>query len=124
MAPETPEGPLSPEDARVLIGSGDADVVDIRDDADAFAEGHLTGAVHAPGGDSESLPDDLSDDKTLVFVCESGERSAEVAAKLRDEGRKATSVDGGMKSWKSSGMPVQPRDEVEFEGPDLKAPGT
>ena len=124
MTPELTDEPLSPEDARVLIGQDDAAVVDIRDDPDAFAEGHLTGAVHVPGGDTESLPDELPDDKALLVVCESGDRSAEVAAKFRDEGRQATSIEGGMESWVSSGLPVQPRSETDFEGPELKQPGT
>ena len=115
---------MSPEDARVLIGRDEADVIDIREDEETFAKGHLTGAVHVPGGDLESLPDDLSQDSTLLVVCESGERSAEVAAKFRDEGRSATSIEGGMDSWVSSGLPVQPRVEEEFEGPELKQPGT
>ena len=124
MSAEQSDEPLDPEDARVLIGRGEANVIDIREDEDAFAEGHVTGAVHVPGGESDSMPDDLSDDKVLVFVCESGERSAEVADRYREEGRRVTSIDGGMKAWVSDGMPVQPRAEAEFEGPELKHPGS
>jgi rhodanese-related sulfurtransferase len=120
---EPTDEPLSPDDARVMIGSDDADVVDIRDDEDAFAEGHLAGAVHIPGGDSP-LPDDFSEDKTIVLVCEDGEQSAELASTWREDGRRATSIEGGMKAWRNSGMPVQPGSRAEFEGPDLRPPGT
>ena len=124
MTAELSDEPLSPDDARTLIGKDEADVIDIREDEDAFAEAHLAGAAHVPGGDSEALPDDLSEDKTIVLVCESGERSAELAAKWREDGRSATSIQGGMRAWKSSGMPVQPHPGSEFEGPNLRPPGT
>jgi rhodanese-related sulfurtransferase len=121
---ELSDEPLSPNDARVLVGKDEAKVVDIREDEEAFAERHLAGAVHVPGGDAEALPDDLSDDKPMLLVCESGERSAELAAKWRDDGRQVTSIEGGMEAWVSSGMPVQPDSRTEFQGPNLKPPGT
>ena len=124
MTSEEKDGPLSPDDARVLVGSGEAQVIDIRDDADAFAESHLAGAVHVPGGDPESLPDDVADDKVLLLVCEAGERSSELAEKWQGEGRRVAYVEGGMEAWASSGMPMQPREEAEFQGPTLKPPGT
>jgi rhodanese-related sulfurtransferase len=124
MAPDKPDQPLSPEDARTMIGSGEAEVIDIREDEEAFAEGHLVGAAHVPGGDPDSLPDDLSEEKTLVVVCETGERSAEVAEQLRERREGVTSIEGGMKSWVSEGLPVQPDARTEFQGPKLKTPGT
>ena len=124
MTSEQTDEPLSPEDARVLIGKEGAKVIDIREDEDAFAEGHLAGAAHVPGGDREALPDDLSQDQTLVLVCESGERSAELAAEWREDGRSVTSLEGGMEAWKGSGMPIQPNPGSEFEGPELRPPGT
>ena len=124
MPSEETEGPLSPDDARLLVGNAEAQVIDIREDADAFAEGHLAGAVHVPGGDPEALPDDISEDKVLLLVCEAGERSADLAEKWQDEGRRVAYVQGGMEAWASSGMPTQPRDEAEFDGPDLRPPGT
>jgi rhodanese-related sulfurtransferase len=124
VAEEQTDQPLSPEDARVMIGSDDAQVVDIRDDEDAFADGHVAGAVHIPGGDSQPLPDDFSEDKTIVLVCEDGKQSAELASSWREDGRTVTSVEGGMNAWRNSGMPVQPGSRAEFEGPDLRPPGT
>ncbi len=121
--PEVADEPLSPDDARVLIGRGEVDVIDIREDQDVFAEGHVVGAAHVPGGDRDSLPDDLSQDRPLVVVCESGERSAEVAEKLREERESVTSIEGGMEAWVGTGHPVQPDARTEFEGPTLKQPG-
>jgi rhodanese-related sulfurtransferase len=123
-SPEVTDEPLSPEDARILIGRNEVDVIDIREDGDAFAEGHLAGATHVPGGNSDSLPADLSGERALIIVCESGEQSAEVAERFRKDGRDATSIDGGMDAWRGAGLPVQPTNEAEFQGPKLKTPGT
>jgi rhodanese-related sulfurtransferase len=58
----------------------------------------------------------------MVIVCADGERSAKLAARLREEGRDAASIDGGMEAWAKEGLPVQPRPDEEFEGPDYSKP--
>ena len=121
---EIGDEPVSPKDARLLIARNEADVIDIRSDEEAFGHEHVPGARRMDGGDEEALKAELPEDGQVLLVCESGERSAELAATLRDEGRSVGSIEGGLESWKSAGLPVQPGSDKEFEGPSGKLPGT
>jgi rhodanese-related sulfurtransferase len=58
-----------------------------------------------------------------VVVGADGERSAMLAARLREEGKAAASIEGGMQAWRKEGLPVQPRPDEEFEGPDYTGAG-
>ena len=52
-----------------------------------------------------------------MVVCANGKRSSQVAADLRERGFRAAVLKGGMKSWSGGGLPTQPREAQEFEGP-------
>jgi rhodanese-related sulfurtransferase len=122
MPAESLERTLSAKDARTMIASGDATTLDIRADEE-WEESRIAGAVHhAEEAVMEHL-DELPEDKAIVVVCADGERSAELAARLREEGREAASIDGGMEAWMSDGLSVQPRAAEEFEGPDYTGAG-
>jgi thioredoxin 1 len=58
----------------------------------------------------DSFADKLSDleHKPIFIYCGSGIRSAKAAAVLKEKGyTDIYELDGGMKSWKSAGMPVE-----------------
>jgi rhodanese-related sulfurtransferase len=122
MKTEGLEETLSAEDAREMIASGDANVLDVRADEE-WEEARIAGATHLAEEAAMEHLDELPEDTAIVVVCADGKRSAEVAEKLRDEGREAASIDGGMKSWTAEGLPVQPRSAQEFEGPDYTGAG-
>ena len=63
-----------------------------------------------------------SADDPVVVVCDTGERSAEVAARLRDQGYRAANVKGGMKGWSGDKLPLQPAEDEEFHGPRRPGP--
>jgi rhodanese-related sulfurtransferase len=113
---------LSAEDARKLIASTGASVLDIRDDED-WEEARIAGAVHHAEDVVIERLDDFPEDTAIVVVCADGERSAKLAARLREEGKEAASIDGGMDAWREAGLPVQPRADEEYEGPDLTSAG-
>jgi rhodanese-related sulfurtransferase len=122
MTPEQLAESLSAEDARTLIASGEeATVVDIRPDEE-WDEGRIAGAEHHTEETVIESLGDLPADTPMVIVCADGERSAKLAARLREEGRDAASIDGGMEAWAKEGLPVQPRPDEEFEGPDYSKP--
>ena len=98
---------LEPEQARQLVASNEATVLDIRDD-DAWHEKRIPGAQHASQDDLDATLEDVDDDRTVMIVCEDGERSAEVAAELREDGREAKSIEGGMRAWEKEKFPLQP----------------
>ncbi|HYN36907.1 MAG TPA: rhodanese-like domain-containing protein, partial [Actinomycetota bacterium] len=68
--------------------------------------GHIEEAQHIPMGEIPTRLDDIGDDKSLVAVCRSGNRSARVTQFLRDKGFEIENLDGGMKAWAKAGLPV------------------
>jgi len=108
--PET----LKPEDARELIATGPARVLDLRDE-DEYAEGHVPAAERA--GDLEASLEGVPEDEPLILICADGKRSGQAARELREKGRQAAHVDGGIEAWIGAGLPIQPRPDEEFEGP-------
>ncbi|HLY57869.1 MAG TPA: MBL fold metallo-hydrolase [Stellaceae bacterium] len=83
-------------------------VLDVRE-RDAFRAGHVPGARHLPRGQLElRVNEDLPDPTARILVCcEFGRISTLAAATLRTLGfRHAAALDGGMKAWRDSGLPV------------------
>ena len=84
-------------------------VLDVRE-KDAFAAGHIPGALHLPRGQLElRVNDDLVDPTLKIVVCcEFGKISTLATATLRDLGfMRATALDGGMKVWRESGFALE-----------------
>jgi rhodanese-related sulfurtransferase len=122
MTTEKLEETLSAEDARELIASGKARVLDVRDDEE-LEESRIAGAVHQPEDVVMERLDDFPEDTRIVVVCADGKRSAKLASKLRERGKQAASIDGGLNAWKGEGLPTQPRSHEEFKGPDYTGAG-
>jgi glyoxylase-like metal-dependent hydrolase (beta-lactamase superfamily II)/rhodanese-related sulfurtransferase len=93
---------------RVERGAGGLAIVDVRE-ADAYAVGHVPGAIHIPRGQLELLVDrHFPDPATRVLTyCEFGKISTLAAATLRQMGfASAVALDGGFRDWVESGAPV------------------
>ena len=92
------------------VGRNDLGLVllDVRE-KDAYAAGHIPGAQHLPRGQLElrvnkELPDPT---RRILVACEFGHISTLAAATLRELGfTHAAALDGGMKAWRESGLPV------------------
>jgi rhodanese-related sulfurtransferase len=90
--------------------------VDLRDPRELNREGRLPGAVHCPRGMLEFWIDPESpyhkpvfaQDKTFVFFCAAGWRSALSTATAQDMGLTPVAhIDGGFTAWKQAGGPVE-----------------
>jgi rhodanese-related sulfurtransferase len=84
-------------------------VLDVREES-AFKAGHIPGAHHLPRGQLELRVNDEIPDPTvrIVTCCELGKISTLAAATLRQLGfMRATALDGGMKTWRDGGYPVE-----------------
>ena len=94
--------------ARLGQRRNDFVVLDVRE-RDAYARGHIPGARHLARGQLEMKVDDNFPDPTLeiLTICEFGKISTLAAATLRELGfRRAVALDGGMKSWREGGHPI------------------
>ena len=93
---------------RRLKGAEPLTLLDVRE-KDAYAAGHLPGAVHLARGKLElgidaAVPDPAT---RLVVYCEGGAISTLAAATLRELGYVRTAVlDGGLGAWKALGLPL------------------
>ena len=93
----------------------DVVIVDIRDIRERQRSGYIPGSFHAPRGmiefwvdpDSPYFKDVFGEDKTFVFHCASGWRSALTVATLEDMGFKSAHLKDGFSSWEKLGGPVE-----------------
>jgi hydroxyacylglutathione hydrolase len=96
-----------PELAAALRRKDAVTVLDVRADGEWIA-GHIEGAVHVHGG----LLDDRLDEvprngRPLAVICGSGYRSTVAASVLKRAGfGDVRNVPGGMRAWRSAGLPV------------------
>ena len=107
---------LSVDQARKLYGRGDVTFVDLRDPREREREGKMPGAFHCTRGMLEFWIDPASPyhkpqfaaDKTFVFFCAGGWRSALAAQTAAKMGLKPVAhIRGGFGEWKKSGAPVE-----------------
>lgn len=97
------------QDSKVLL-------VDIRDPRELAREGKIPGALHAPRGmlefwvdpDSPYYKPVFGEDKTFVFFCAGGLRSALTTKTLQDMGLAPVAhIAGGFAAWKAAGGTVE-----------------
>lgn len=99
---------LSPAQATQLINREDAQVLDVREQAE-WAKGHIHGARHLPSGEIAQRVGELEKFRTkpLIVVCASGQRSASASGALRKAGfEKVFALDGGIGAWEQAGLPL------------------
>jgi rhodanese-related sulfurtransferase len=103
-------------DAVALAGKDDVVLVDLRDPRELEREGRVPGAFHCPRGMLEFWIDPESpyhkpvfaQDKTFVFFCGGGWRSALAARAAQEMGLQPVAhVAGGFAAWKKAGGPVE-----------------
>lgn len=91
-----------------LINRGKTTLVDVRS-ADEFAAGHLRDAKNIPLADLGNRIGELDKSKTrtVVVVCQAGNRSDKAVRQLKAAGfEDALSLEGGMTAWTAAGLPV------------------
>lgn len=99
-------------------------IIDVRD-PDELEGGFIEGALNIPLPELPARIAEISADKPVLAVCETGQRSYEAAEYLEAQGLKAHNLEGGMWGWNLRGLPV-----VEGEGPagsagrEWKVPGS
>ena len=96
---------------RIDSNLGDMVLLDVREQ-DAYAAGHVPGAINIPRGQLELRVNGVLQDpgRRIVVYCELGIISTLAAATLKEMGfDRAVALDGGFKAWLAAGHPQQNR---------------
>mgnify|MGYP000865745325 CR=1 FL=1 len=92
---------ITPREAANLLKAKPADTIllDVREPME-LELAPVQGALHIPMGDIPQRLDELDKNKTIICLCHSGARSAQVAAFLEDRGYpSAINLLGGIHAW-------------------------
>lgn len=109
---------ITVEEARAMLGNDDVQFVDIRDIRELQREGTIPGAFHATRGmlefwvdpDSPYFKEVFGADRTFVFFCQSGWRSALATQTVQRMGlEKVCHIGGGFHAWKEADGVVEER---------------
>jgi rhodanese-related sulfurtransferase len=100
---------LSPARVAELLGDG-AQLVDVREPYERDA-GRIPGdSAHIELDRLAAEADSIDRERTVVFYCRSGSRSALAAQAFSAAGYDAHNLDGGLKAWVADGLPIEPDD--------------
>lgn len=109
---------LSPERAAEMIESGDAQLVDVRQDFE-WAAGRIAGAVHIPLDALPARASEIDRDRPVIFGCRTGARSSMATDAFRASGIEAYNLAGGLEAWIEKGLELEPGDAtVALPRPD------
>jgi phage shock protein E len=99
---------ILPQDAATKLKSGEAVIVDVREQ-DEWDEEHIPGAIHLSRGTIELDIEEKVPDSNAMIICHcgGGGRSALAAESLqRMDYKNVRSMAGGFKAWKAAGLPT------------------
>jgi len=108
---------VSIDEAIAMAGRDDVTIIDIRDVRELWRDGRIPGSVHVPRGMLEFWIDPespyykslFSEDRTFVFHCAGGLRSALATQIAQRMGLKPVfNMIGGFGAWKKAGGTVEP----------------
>lgn len=100
---------VGPTEAVQLMNRRDAVVLDVRD-ATEYKSGHITNARNVPEKELEARAKELEKVKAkpIIVCCPRGNRSANVAGRLRKLGfNEVVSLRGGLAAWQQANMPLE-----------------
>ncbi len=111
---------LTVEQLGAELDSGDAILLDLREQNERELHGVIPGAIHAPRGMLEFWADptmpmyrpEFDPNRRMVLHCAAGGRSALAADTLKQMGySNVAHLEGGFEGWKAAGCPVVSADE-------------
>jgi rhodanese-related sulfurtransferase len=95
---------IDPQAASVMLETGSAVLVDVRDEA-AWREGHVPGALHIPIDALADRLDELPSGVLVITTCGGGSRGVRAAGLLEPTGRDVAVLQGGMRGWRAADLP-------------------
>jgi len=103
------DGECTPTEAAALLGSGDVQLIDVRQREEHDA-GRIAGDRLIELADLPAQAHTLDRDRLILVYCRSGARSAMATTALRQAGYDARNVAGGLLDWTAAGLPIEPAD--------------
>ena len=109
---------LSVDQVAAELDSGDAILIDVREQNERDQQGTIAGSVHAPRGMLEFYADpsspyhrpEFDPNRRIILHCAAGGRSAMGADVLQQMGYTSVAhLDGGFTAWTAAGQPVEGR---------------
>lgn len=101
---------ISPEDTLRMVESGNALLVDVRDE-NSYLENHIAGAIHIPLGEISRRAAELSaDGRTIIAYCDCPAEESSLAAASDLVAAGVTDVlvlVGGIGAWAEAGLPLK-----------------
>jgi rhodanese-related sulfurtransferase len=97
---------LSVADLAARLEAGDVEIVDVRTD-DEWAENRIPGSRHVELNELAAAAETIDRERTVVFVCSGGNRSAMAAEAFRTSGYDARSLAGGLTAWGEQGRQLE-----------------
>jgi rhodanese-related sulfurtransferase len=98
---------LEPKRVQELIESGEAELIDVREDYE-WEAGRIAGATHIELERLAGRADELPKDKPVIFQCRMGRRSALATDAFRAVGFDAYNMRGGIQAWAEEGLALEP----------------
>jgi len=98
---------ITPETANTMMGDSNGVLIDVRSVGETLVE-YLPGSLYLPFDlvNKERLQGLGVENKTPILVCRSGVRAKQAAEALAKEINDVAVLDGGLVSWKESGLPT------------------
>ncbi len=84
----------------------EVNILDVRETSE-YAEAHVSGSQLIPLGQLAQRMAEVPQDKPLVVVCRSGNRSSMAAQMLQQAGITCFNMQGGMLAWSRHGLPIE-----------------
>ncbi len=100
---------VTPEEVAALHARGEIDLVDIREPYEHEA-GRIAGARHVELAKLTEALGSFDTERSTVFYCRSGGRSAVATQAFRASGFQAFNMTGGLLAWAARGLPLEPDD--------------
>lgn len=101
---------VDPQQAQALFKQG-APILDVREPHE-YTEVHAPGSLLVPLGQIASRANEFRtfENKPIILICRSGQRSSAAAEMLTQQGFKVVyNVQGGIIAWEKAGLPVERR---------------
>ena len=98
---------LSPARVTELLADG-AQVIDVREPYEREAGRIPDDSAHIELDRLTAEADSVDRERTVVFYCRTGSRSALAAQAFAAAGYEANNLDGGLKAWVADGLPLEP----------------